>query len=50
MSTQGRITIPKPIRDTMKIEDGQSIIIKSVEGKRELLIELMSTINDFTSP
>jgi AbrB family looped-hinge helix DNA binding protein len=49
VSTQGRLTIPKQIRNSMKIEDGQPIIIKSVEGKRELVIELMSTMGDFPS-
>ena len=49
VSTQGRLTIPKLMRELMKIEDGQAIIIKSIEGKREIVIELMSTMNDFTS-
>lgn len=47
VSTQGRLTIPKILRDSLKISDGQSIIVKSVEGKRELIIELTPTMNDF---
>lgn len=47
VSTQGRLTIPKIIRDSLRIEDGQPIIIKTVQGKRELLIELMATMRDY---
>ena len=49
VSTQGRVTIPKAMREALKIQDQQAIVIRSVEGKRELTIELMATINDFAS-
>ena len=47
ISTQGRLTIPKILRDLLDIKDGQAIIIKSVSGKKELKIELLSTMMDF---
>jgi hypothetical protein len=49
VSTHGRITIPKILRDLLKIPDGQPVIIRSVPGKRELVIELQPTIGDFRS-
>ena len=48
VSTHGRLTIPKAIRDVMKIEDGQPVIIRSVQDKREIVIELMVTISEYT--
>jgi AbrB family looped-hinge helix DNA binding protein len=49
VSTQGRLTIPKIIRDKMRIQDGQSVIIRSDSEKRELVIELIATMSDFAS-
>jgi AbrB family looped-hinge helix DNA binding protein len=50
ISTQGRLTIPKMIRDSLKIQDGQPVIIRTIQGKRELMIELMTTMADYVKP
>ncbi|MDG6922303.1 MAG: hypothetical protein JRN67_03300 [Nitrososphaerota archaeon] len=47
MSTQGRLTIPKQIRDAMRIRDGQPFVIKTDSFKREIILELQPTIADF---
>lgn len=48
ISTQGRLTIPKIMRDSMKIDDGQAVIIRSVQQKKEIVIELLPTMSDYT--
>jgi len=47
VSTQGRLTIPKQIRDANGIKDGQPVIVKSGTSKREIVIELIPEITDF---
>jgi AbrB family looped-hinge helix DNA binding protein len=47
VSTQGRITIPKTIRDLLKIQEGQPLVLKADSGKREILILVEPTISDY---
>jgi bifunctional DNA-binding transcriptional regulator/antitoxin component of YhaV-PrlF toxin-antitoxin module len=47
VSTQGRITIPQILRKSMKIMDGQPVMIRSEPAKREIIIELLPTITDY---
>ena len=47
VSTQGRLTIPKQIRESLRIADGQPIIIRSDHSKREIVIQLQPTISDY---
>ena len=47
ISTQGRLTIPKIFRERMNIPDGQPIIVRSVPERREIVIELLSTMADY---
>jgi AbrB family looped-hinge helix DNA binding protein len=47
VSTQGRITIPKIIRERANVQDGQPIIVRTVPDKREIIIEILSTMADF---
>ena len=47
ISTQGRLTIPKQIRDSLRISDGQAIVVKSNLEKREIVIVLQPSISDF---
>ncbi|MGI0091199.1 MAG: hypothetical protein ACREBS_05775 [Nitrososphaerales archaeon] len=47
VSTQGRLTIPKQIRDLMRISDGQPIVIRTNSARREVVLELQPTIADF---
>ena len=47
ISTQGRITIPKEIRDRLGIEDGQPVIVRTTESRKEVMIELQPKLTDF---
>ncbi|MDA4130295.1 MAG: AbrB/MazE/SpoVT family DNA-binding domain-containing protein [Thaumarchaeota archaeon] len=47
VSTQGRVTIPKQIRDSLRISDGQPIVVRSDPSKREIVILLQPKISDF---
>jgi AbrB family looped-hinge helix DNA binding protein len=47
VSTQGRLTIPKQIRDSLKISDGQPVVVKSNSEKREIIIQLQPVISDY---
>jgi len=47
ISTQGRLTIPKQIRDSLRISDGQAILVKSNLEKREIVIVLQPSISDY---
>jgi AbrB family looped-hinge helix DNA binding protein len=47
VSTQGRLTIPKEMRDSMKISDGQPILVRSDLQRREIIIIVQPTIADF---
>ena len=47
VSTQGRLTIPKQIRDSLKISDGQPIVVRSNAEKREIVIVLQPSISDY---
>ena len=47
ISTQGRMTIPKQIRDSLRISDGQAILVKSNLEKREIVIVLQPSISDY---
>ncbi len=47
VSTQGRVTIPKQIRDSLRISDGQPIVVRSDLSKREIVILLQPKISDF---
>lgn len=47
VSTQGRLTIPKQIRDSLKISDGQPVVVRTDSMKREIILELQPTMTDF---
>ena len=47
VSTQGRLTIPKQIRDSLRISDGQPILVRSNSEKREIVIVLQPSISDY---
>ncbi|HZW56094.1 MAG TPA: AbrB/MazE/SpoVT family DNA-binding domain-containing protein [Nitrososphaerales archaeon] len=47
VSTQGRITIPKQLRDRLKIRDGQPIAIRPDPTMKGLVIELLPMITDY---
>jgi bifunctional DNA-binding transcriptional regulator/antitoxin component of YhaV-PrlF toxin-antitoxin module len=47
VSTQGRITIPKLFRDTLKVPDGQPILIRTVPDKKEIVLEILATMSDY---
>lgn len=47
VSTQGRLTIPKQIRDLFGIKDGQALVIQTNTAKREIMLVLQPTISDF---
>ncbi|MDG6996807.1 MAG: hypothetical protein JRN52_12865 [Nitrososphaerota archaeon] len=47
ISTQGRITIPKVMRDRLKLKDGQPIVIRSDEAGREILLKIQPTITEY---
>ncbi len=47
VSTQGRLTIPKPIRDSLRISDGQPVVVRSNAEKREIVIVLQPSISDY---
>ena len=47
VSTQGRLTIPKQIRDSLRISDGQPIVISSNVEKKEITIILQPSISDY---
>ena len=36
VSTQGRLTIPKQIRDSLGISDGQPLVMRTNSAKREI--------------
>jgi AbrB family looped-hinge helix DNA binding protein len=48
VSTQGRITIPKTIRDLLKIEEGQPLALKADGHKREILVVVEPTISEYS--
>jgi AbrB family looped-hinge helix DNA binding protein len=47
VSTQGRVTIPKAIRDSLRIEDGQPLVLRTDSRKREILVIVESTIPEY---
>jgi len=48
ISTQGRLTIPKQIRDIMKISEGQPILVRTSDSsKNEIIIQLLPKLTDF---
>lgn len=47
VSTQGRITIPKAIRDRLKIRDGQPLVVRTDEKQREILLVIQPTISEY---
>lgn len=47
ISTQGRITIPKAMRDRLKLKDGQAIVILSDEVGREILLKIQPMITEY---
>ena len=47
ISTQGRLTIPKQIRELLSIVDGQPVIIRSDSGRKEILLLLQPVISDY---
>jgi len=47
VSTQGRLTIPKPIRDSLRISDGQPVVVRSNRDRREIVIVVQPVISDF---
>ena len=47
VSTQGRITIPKVFRDTLKVPDGQPLLIRTVPDKKEIVLEILPTMSDY---
>jgi AbrB family looped-hinge helix DNA binding protein len=47
VSTQGRLTIPKQIRDSLRISDGQPVVIRLDRQKREIVIILQPVISDY---
>jgi AbrB family looped-hinge helix DNA binding protein len=47
VSTQGRLTIPKQIRDSLRISDGQPIVVRTNSTKREIILVLQPTMSDF---
>lgn len=47
ISTHGRVTIPKILRDKLNILDGQPIVVRSVAERRELVIEILPTMSDY---
>jgi|GEM_PF-1768500 AbrB family looped-hinge helix DNA binding protein len=48
ISTQGRLTIPKKIRDALNISDGQPILVRSSKDTKQIVIEILPTINEFS--
>jgi AbrB family looped-hinge helix DNA binding protein len=47
VSTQGRLTIPKQIRDALGIRDGQPITVRTSSDRRELIVEILPTMLDY---
>ncbi len=47
ISTHGRLTIPKQMRDSLSITDGQPILIKVDLIHKALVIEILPKISDF---
>ncbi|MHB1868933.1 MAG: AbrB/MazE/SpoVT family DNA-binding domain-containing protein [Nitrososphaerales archaeon] len=47
VSTQGRLTIPKQIRDSLRIADGQPVVIRTNSAKKEIILQLQPTMSDY---
>ncbi len=47
VSTQGRLTIPKQIRDSLRISDGQPVVMRTNSAKREIIMILQPTMSDY---
>ena len=47
VSTQGRLTIPKQIRDSLRIGDGQPVVIRTNSAKKEIILQLQPTMSDY---
>jgi AbrB family looped-hinge helix DNA binding protein len=47
VSTQGRLTIPKQIRDSLRISDGQPVVMRTNSAKREIILILQPTMSDY---
>lgn len=47
ISTQGRLTIPKQIRELLSIKDGQPVLIRSDSARKEIRLLLQPVISDY---
>jgi AbrB family looped-hinge helix DNA binding protein len=47
ISTHGRLTIPKKIRDSLRVEDGQPVLVRSDSAKREITLVLQPVMSDY---
>jgi AbrB family looped-hinge helix DNA binding protein len=37
MTSKGQITIPKPVRDALKLNEGDRVVFRVIEGERAIL-------------
>ena len=37
LTSKGQITIPKPVRDALKLEEGDQVVFRVLEGERAIL-------------
>lgn len=37
MTSKGQITIPKPVRDALKLSEGDHVVFRVIEGERAIL-------------
>jgi antitoxin PrlF len=37
LTSKGQITIPKPVRDALKLDEGDQVVFRVIEGERAIL-------------
>ena len=47
VTTQGRLTIPKQVRDMFGIKDGQPLLVETDSAKKEIILVLQPKISDY---
>ena len=47
ISSQGRLTIPKQIRELLRIREGQPVLVRSDSARKEIVLVLQPVIPDY---